>query len=205
MTYSQDNLECGVLYMKGFVYGIPYIKIRESLLKAIEIINTHNIRILAWDGDKCLLPDPEKCDHTSSFTKIIEILLLIFPHLKCIFFKKKDNAGGLINGVGEFTQDQYNNWLGPFPFLNDENTLIIPSNETISKESFHYGVEFENVAKWYYLGLLGYKWIKNKLNIDNIHVLISGFGSVVEHENKNIELNPTEYPKRNITVVYITR
>lgn len=49
MTYSQDNLEGGVLYMKGFVYGIPYIKLRESLLKAIEIINTHNIRILAWD------------------------------------------------------------------------------------------------------------------------------------------------------------
>ena len=144
-----------VLLLKGLVFGIPEAKYDEAMQCASTIIEASAITTVCWDGDKCTYPGEGGKEASASFTNLLPLLHAKFPHLEFMFFKKVGKAAGLLQG-GEIAADDYDNVLGPIPFLDPSNTSVISSSgapapsQTAGK---HYGVEFDDISKWYELGL----------------------------------------------------
>ena len=72
-------------------------------------------------------------------------------------------------------------------------------------ENAHYGVEFEGIAKWYELGLVGMGYIKDKLGVAAIDVLVLGLGGVVKKEDEKVGEEPDKYPARTLAVIEVQR
>ena len=67
------------------------------------------------------------------------------------------------------------------------------------------GVEFDQIDKWYELGLKGYQWLKEKLKISKVSVVIVGVGGVVLKENEKISESPLRFPQREVLEIKIKR
>lgn len=190
--------EC--LVIKGLVFGIPDSKLEEAFSRISVIIVSKNIRYVCWDGDKYTYDGPNKTQRTNSFTLILPRLADKFPYLQFIYFKKTGKALGLVTGEGQIEQDNFGNYLGPFPFLNQINTVIIPSDGheisyyLNSMNNIHIGVELSGEMKWYELGLKGLKWIKNTLNVSHVSYVVVGLGNAVTKELEKIKETPCEFP-----------
>ena len=170
-----------VLLLKGLVFGIPDTKFEEALHRASQMITSGGVTTVCWDGDKYTYPGADGKAPTASFTRLLPMLHERFPHLECVFFKKVrapsphisppcpcfsdlrssavfvkkvGKARGLISG-GEVAPDEHGNVLGPVPFLTDTNTRVINAAAALPpvRPDQHYGVEFDDISKWYELGL----------------------------------------------------
>jgi len=197
-----------IIFIKGLTYGIKNEHFEDGLSKIKTIIKNNNITTIIFDGDKCTYSYDDK-PRTSSFTIIIEMIYKSFPNIEFIYFKKTGKAESLIfeNGINKTKKDDYGNMLGPYIFFKKENTQIIQSIDKSPNYTpgNYYGVEFNNINKWYELGIEGYKWVKNNLKYDNVFVLILGKGNAVIKELDIISKTPIDYPKLSITEIEINR
>ena len=99
--------------------------------------------------------------------------------------------------------------LGPFPFLTAENTRILQSTEAAPRKSdnSNYGVEFNDVEKWYELGLKGLEYIKTVLGVQHVTYMVVGLGQAVKKEIEMVALAPDKYPTgiNELTVITVMR
>lgn len=196
--FQQSDCEC--LVIKGLVFGIPDSKLEEAFSRISNIVVSKNIRYVCWDGDKYTYDGPNKTRRSNSFTLILAKLADKFPYLQFIYFKKTGKALGLVTGEGQIEQDNFGNYLGPFPFLNGNNTVIISSDAQgisyflNSMNNIHVGVEFSGEMKWYELGLKGLKWIKNTLDVSHVSYVVVGLGNAVTKELEKIQETPSDFP-----------
>ena len=195
-----------VLLLKGLVFGIPEEKYAEALQRASDVIAASGITTVCWDGDKCTYPGEDGKPPSASFTGLLPMLHAKFPSLEFMYFKKAGKAASLIVG-GEIAADDYGNVLGPIPFLTEANTSVVSAAAAAPPlaENAHYGVEFEGIAKWYELGLVGMGYIKDKLGVAAIDVLVLGLGGVVKKEDEKVGEEPDKYPARTLAVIEVQR
>ena len=196
-----------VLVIKGFVFGIPENKLNEAFKIICNIINKNKITTIIWDGDKCTYPNNnEGISRTASFTCILEMIYEKYNKLEFIYFKKTGKAHSLING-SQIKSDDFGNYLGPFYFLKNNNTTIINSKELLKPfiKGNHYGIEFEDINKWYELGIKGYKYILNIIGLKKVDVIVIGEGEAVKKELSVINNNYNEYPKLKIKTIKVDR
>jgi len=204
---KKNSLGRSILLLKGFVYGIPQIKFSLALKKIDTIISKNKITTIAWDGDKKTYPNDEtRQPASSSYTQLIETLHEKYPYLEFLFFKKKGKGQSLLSG-SEIKADEFGNVLGPYSFLNSKNTKLLTQRSRVPrlKKGHHLGVEFDQIDKWYELGLKGYQWVKEKLKISKVSVVIVGVGGVVLKENEKISESPLRFPEREVLEIKIKR
>lgn len=189
-----DSEKRKVLFIKGLVFGIPKAKLGEAYQKAMEIIAREKITTIAWDGDKLGYTGPKGEEAPMTFTFVIKALADKVPGLEFIYFKKAGKARGLISGEGTVDLDEgaakhgTTQYLGPMPFLNSRNTIVVDSKDPIpvKRPGMNLGIEFSGDMKWYELGLKGLELAKSEFGNDSVSYLVVGLGGAVKKELEKV-------------------
>ena len=201
-----------IMMLKGIVFGIPKDQYKEAFEAAYNLIMTHGITTICWDGDKYTYPSIEDgiiMDPAGSFSRLIVRLKEELPYLELIFFKTEGNATELLSDVGMMEPDKFGNMLGPFPFMTTENTPIYKSTDPapLYKPYGIYGIEFPPPLEWFELGLKGLEYIKEELGVTSVVYMIFGKGGAVKKELKELAKNPAKYPtgvaEKEVIEIYV--
>ena len=187
---SELNMETNnrsVLFLKGFNYGIPTNILTDAFMKITDLVISQRITTIAWDGDLLThIPENSTTENpVKSFTLLLPMIyswaLQNVYSLEFIFGKKAKSIDKLFWGA-KCELDGHGTYLGPYNFLNTNNTLILEKDRTaVLNPEYNIGVAMNNDISWKELGITFMKWMKNA-GVNEAYLLVIGKGDIVTKE-----------------------